>query len=58
MQTDPTALTATFGCHIVQCEPDEILREFSPLSGDDPACARHVRRILDFFDTPDPFPIP
>ena len=54
MQTDPTALTATFGCHIVQCEPDEILREFSPLSGDDPAVRAMSARILDFFDTPDP----
>ena len=28
MQTDHTALTAAFGCHIVQTEADELLRHF------------------------------
>ncbi len=54
MQTDPTALTAAFGCHAVQCEPDEILREFTPLTAGDPAVKAMSARILDFFDTPDP----
>lgn len=54
MQTDPTALTAAFGCHAVQCEPDEILREFTPLTAEDPAVKAMSARILDFFDTPDP----
>ncbi len=54
MQTDPTALTASFGCHIVQCEPDEIMEQFAPLSADDPAVLEMSKRILDFFDTPDP----
>ncbi len=53
MQTDQTALTAAFGCHIVQTEADDLLR-----------LQRTVRRarnrsrskaeILDLFDTPDP----
>ena len=34
MQTDPTAVTSTFGCHVVQCEPDEILREYTVLNED------------------------
>ncbi|MBO4491523.1 MAG: L-fucose/L-arabinose isomerase family protein [Lentisphaeria bacterium] len=54
MQTDPTAVTAAFGCHVVQCEPDEIMREYAPLKDDDPAVLAMSRRILDFFDTPDP----
>ncbi|WP_419645846.1 arabinose isomerase [Victivallis vadensis] len=54
MQTDPAALTAAFGCHAVPCEPDEIMREFAPLAAGDPAVAAMSRRILEFFDTPDP----
>lgn len=54
MQTDPTALTAAFGCCPVPCEPDEIMREFTPLTAADPAVEAMSRRILDFFDTPDP----
>ncbi|MGI5870301.1 MAG: arabinose isomerase [Kiritimatiellia bacterium] len=54
MQTDVTALTAAFGCHAVQCEPDEILVEFSPLAADDPAVKAMAERILAFFDTPTP----
>ena len=26
MQTDPTAISRTFGCHVALCEPDEILK--------------------------------
>ncbi len=54
MQTDPTALTAAFGAHIVPCEPDEILQHYAPLSPSDPAVAAMRERILGFFDTPDP----
>ncbi len=54
MQTDPAAVTATFGAHVVQCEPDEIMAQFAPLKPDDPAVLAMERRILDFFDTPDP----
>jgi L-arabinose isomerase len=52
MQTDQAALTAAFGCHIVQTEADDLL-----------ACERRVtpdqvkaktNEILALFDTPDP----
>jgi L-arabinose isomerase len=52
MQTDQAALTAAFGCHIVQTEADDLL-----------ACERQVTaeqvhakkaEILALFDTPDP----
>ncbi|MBR4675684.1 MAG: L-fucose/L-arabinose isomerase family protein [Victivallales bacterium] len=54
MQTDPTAVTSTFGCHVVQCEPDEILREYTALADDTPEIQAMSSRILSFFDTPDP----
>ena len=52
MHVDPTAVTAAFGCHIALCEPDEILKHYQ--AGDPPAVEAMKRRILDFFDTPDP----
>jgi len=52
MHTDPTTVTATFGAHVVQCEPDQIVRHFH----DD--CQEEIeakqQAILDFFETPDP----
>lgn len=54
MQTDPSAVTAAFGCHVVQCEPDEIMCEYSKLGDDDAEVQDMSRRILSFFDTPDP----
>lgn len=52
MHTDPTALTAAFGCHVVQCEPDDILRAYREVQPG--AVAEKQREILDFFATPDP----
>ena len=46
MQTDPTAVTSSFGCHVVQCEPDEVMEEFAPLTADDPAVKEMSARIL------------
>lgn len=54
MHTDPTAVTGTFGAHVVQCEPDEIMREFSVLDAGSAEVRQMSQRILDFFDTPDP----
>ena len=54
MQADPTAVTSAFGAHVVPCEPDEIMRHFRPLTSGDDAVAAMKRRILEFFDTPDP----
>jgi L-arabinose isomerase len=52
MHTDPTAVTATFGCHVVQCEPDEILRQYR--NADEDAILAREREIEGFFDAPDP----
>jgi len=52
MQTDQTALTATFGCHIVQTEADELLKLEQTVTADEIATKR--MQILDLFDTPDP----
>lgn len=52
MHTDPTAVTAAFGCHVVQCEADELLPHYRQAT---PAAVAAKRAaILDFFDTPDP----
>jgi L-arabinose isomerase len=52
MHTDPALITRTFGCHVVQCEPDEILRQYHRVTEAD----LHLMedRILSFFNTPDP----
>lgn len=52
MQTDHTALTAAFGCHIVQTEPDELLRHFDQVTDSDAEAMK--QRVLDLFETPDP----
>lgn len=52
MQTDPTALTAAFGCHIVQTEPDDLMRQFRLVSDADAEAKK--RQILEVFETPDP----
>ena len=54
MQTDPMAVTAAFGGHAVPCEAEEIMDFFAGLAGDDPAVLQMSKRILEFFDTPDP----
>ncbi len=54
MQTDPTAVTAAFGCHVVQCEPDDVMKHYKLLDSDTPSVSAMKARILDFFDTPDP----
>ena len=52
MQVDPTAVSRTFGCHVALYEPDEIMPFYrEPVAADVEAMKK---RILDFFDTPDP----
>ena len=52
MQTDQTALTAAFGCHVVQTEADDLVRlERTVTDGEIEA---KKARILELFDTPDP----
>ncbi len=52
MQTDHTALTAAFGCHIVQTEPDELLRLERTVTEKEIEAKKN--QILDLFETPDP----
>lgn len=52
MHSDPTAFTAAFGCHIVQTEPDDLLRLEQTVK--DAEIERKKAKILDMFDTPDP----
>jgi L-arabinose isomerase len=52
MQTDQTALTAAFGCHIVQTEADDLLRLERSVSEEDIEIKKTL--TLDLFDTPDP----
>ena len=52
MQADPTAVCRTFGCHVALCEPDEILPFYR--DPDSVAVDAMKKRILGFFDTPDP----
>ena len=51
MQTDQTAMTAAFGCHIVQTEADDLMRHFRRVT--DPK-SKDEGRVLEFFETPDP----
>lgn len=52
MHTDPTLLTSAFGCHIVQTEPEDIFRHY--LKVDESEIGVQKRKIISFFDTPDP----
>jgi L-arabinose isomerase len=52
MQTDHTALTAAFGCHIVQTEADELLKLERTVT--ESQIKAKKAQILDLFDTPDP----
>ena len=52
MQTDHTALTAAFGCHIVQTEADELLKLQRTVTKEE--IEGKKTEILNLFDTPDP----
>jgi L-arabinose isomerase len=52
MQTDETALTAAFGCHVVQTEADDLLRMDRAVTAE--GLRRKADEILSLFDTPDP----
>ena len=54
MQTDPTAVTAQFGCHVVQSEADQMMPIYRSIDPAGEEVAAMKKRILDFFDTPDP----
>lgn len=52
MHTDATMITSAFGCHIVECEANEIVRHFDQLQ--EKEIREKENLILEFFDTPDP----
>jgi len=52
MQTDPTMLTSFFGCHIVECEANELLKCYKNVGEQE--IIDEEKKILHFFDTPDP----
>jgi L-arabinose isomerase len=52
MHTDPTLLTAAFGCHIVQTEPEDVFRHYR--AAGDQEIEAYRQKIIGFFDFPDP----
>lgn len=52
MHTDATMLTAHFGLHVVQCEAHEIVSNY--YEAPDREIEAEKKRILDFFETPEP----
>ena len=52
MHSDPTAFTAQLGIHIVQLEPDDVMRHYKKVTRDQ--IEDKKREILSFFDTPNP----
>jgi len=53
MHTDATMLTAHFGVHVVQCEVNQIVHQYLHQVSE-AEVAQEEKRILSFFDTPDP----
>ena len=52
MHCDPTAITSAFGPHVVLVEPGDIFKHYQ--EPDAAEVERWSRRILEFFDTPEP----
>ena len=52
MHTDPTLLAATFGCHVVQTEPDDVMVYYKKAKAGD--IREYRESITGFFDFPDP----
>ncbi|XOV91428.1 MAG: arabinose isomerase [Bacteroidota bacterium] len=52
MHTDPTLITSTFGAHIVQSEPEDVLRHYN--KADRKEVDAYKKAILDFFEVVDP----
>ena len=52
MHTDFTMITAHFGAHVIQCEPHEIVTQYQKTNPQEIVTSQ--KRILEFFDTPDP----
>jgi L-arabinose isomerase len=52
MHTDATMITSFFGCHIVQCEANQLMKSYENVTVAEIREAEKL--ILGFFDTPDP----
>lgn len=52
MHVDHTAMTAAFGCHVVQTEPDDIMAHYNVVTEEEVDV--YKKKILEFFDTPEP----
>ncbi len=52
MHTDMTMLTSFFGCHVVECEANEIVDQYANCRENEIEATENI--ILEFFDTPDP----
>jgi L-arabinose isomerase len=52
MHTDATMLTSFFGCHIAECEGHQLMKSYDLVTDSEIVAAE--KKILDFFDTPDP----
>lgn len=52
MQTDPTMLTAFFGCHTIECEANQLMDCYNVVTEEE--IKETEDKILDFFDTPEP----
>ena len=52
MHVDPALVTRTFGCHVVQVEPEDIFKHYTHLGETELALMKE--RILSFFDAPAP----
>ena len=52
MHTDSTALSATFGCHIVQTEPEDVYTQYKQVKNEEVDDYKNL--IKDFFEFPDP----
>ncbi len=56
MHTDPTMITAWFGCHVVQAEAEGILKHYEEVTTKE--VQEKEKEILSFFDTPSPISDP
>lgn len=52
MHVDHTSITSTFGCHVVQTEPDDIMAHYNKVT--EKEIDIYKKEILDFFDVPEP----
>lgn len=52
MHVDPALITKSFGCHVVPVEPDDVMKQYRYVHEEELQLMK--KRILSFFDTPDP----